>query len=116
MRIGIYGLGFELTGAIVRHVEDRVNRSLGNASDQVSGVSVRLGDINGDRGGADKRCSVIVSLRQLRTIVVEAVDRDLYAAVDEALARTRESVRRHVKRRRTLRREYANRALPRLVA
>src|SRR5688572_4691067 len=116
MRISIYGLGFELTEAIVRHVEERVNRSLGAASRQVSGVSVRLGDINGDRGGTDKRCRVVVSLRQLRTIVVEAVDRDLYTAVDDALARTGESVRRHVKRRRTLRREYAHRALPRLVA
>jgi ribosome-associated translation inhibitor RaiA len=115
MRITIHGLGFELTAAIVRHVEDGVNRSLDIASDQVSGVSVRLDDINGDRGGADKRCRVVISMRPLRTIVVEAVGRDLYAAVDEALARARKSVKRHVKRRRTLRREYANRSL-RLVA
>lgn len=116
MRITVCGLGFELTDAIVRHVEGRIKLSLATASDRISAVSVRLADINGSRGGIDKRCRIVIWLRYLRTIVVEAVDPDLYTAVDAAASRAKESVWRHIKRRRTLRREYANRSLRRLLA
>ncbi len=116
MRIRIQGLSFELTDAIVRHIEGRIKLSLGTASDQIAAVSVRLKDINGPRGGADKRCRIVVRLRPLRSIIVEAVGRDLYATVDEAAARAKEAVWRRLKRRRTLRREYANRGLHRLTA
>ena len=51
---------------------------------------VRLWDINGTRGGVDKACRVVVWLRGRGTIVVEAVDRDLYAAIDAAAAKLRE--------------------------
>lgn len=116
MRITVYSLSFELTDAIVRHVEGRTKLSLATASDRINAVSVRLADVNGSRGGIDKRCRLVIWLRHLRTIVVEAVDPDLYAAVDAAASRAKEAVWRHIKRRRTLRREYANRSLRRLPA
>ena len=116
MQITVYGLSFELTDAIVRHVENRIKLSLATASDRIKTVSVRLADINGNRGGIDKRCRIVIRLLNLRTIVVEAVDPDLYAAVDMAVGRAKETVWRHIKRRRTLRREYANRNLRRQPA
>lgn len=116
MRITVCGLNFELTDAIVRHVEGRIKLSLATASDRIDAVSVRLADINGSRGGIDKRCRIVMGLRPLRTLVVQAVDLDLYAAVDAAASRAKEAVWRHIKRRRTLRREYANRSVRRLPA
>src|SRR3954470_23274668 len=107
MRLDIVGRSFALTDAIVGHVTGRVRAAFGAAAGQVGVVSVRLSDINGARGGVDKRCRLVVGLRNLRTVVVEAVHADLYAAVDEAAGRAKEAVRRHVKRRRTLGREYA---------
>jgi ribosome-associated translation inhibitor RaiA len=116
MQITVYGLSFELTDAIERYVEGRIKLSLATASDRINTVSVRLADINGDRGGIDKRCRIVIWLRNSRTIVIEAVDPDLYAAVDAAASRAKEAVWRQIKRRRTLRREYANRGLRRLLA
>lgn len=116
MRMDICGLSFKLTEAIVRHIEGRIRLSLGTASDRINAVSVRLADINGSRGGIDRRCRIVVWLRDLGTIVVAAIDPDLYAAVDEAASRAKEAVWRHIKRRRTLRREYANRHLRRVLA
>jgi ribosome-associated translation inhibitor RaiA len=116
MRITVSGLSFELTDAIARHVEDRIRVSLGTASDRINAVSVRLSDINGSRGGIDKRCRIAVWMRHLRTVVVEAIDPDLYIAVDDAASRAKQAIWRGIKRRRTLRREYANRALRPVLA
>ncbi len=117
MRMTVYGLSFELTDAIVQHVEGRIKLSLGTASDRIDAVFVRLSDINGNRGGVDKCCRITVRLRHLRSnVVVEAVDRDLYVAVNQAAARAKHALWRQLKRRRTLRREYANRSLQSLAA
>jgi ribosome-associated translation inhibitor RaiA len=111
MRINLSGLSFQLTHAIERHVHARVSLALQSASDHIHGVAVRLRDINGSRGGVDQSCRIVVWLDTHSPVVVEAVEADLYAAVDAAAARAKEAVWRQLKRRQTLRREYANRDL-----
>lgn len=98
MVIDTRALGFGLTDAILRHVERRVEAALGFAARHVMTVTVRLDDVNGDRGGPDKRCRIVVTLRHHRVATVEAVDVDLYAAVDAAAHKARHAVLRDVKR------------------
>jgi ribosome-associated translation inhibitor RaiA len=109
-------LNFTLTAAIERHVKGRVKLAIRRASKSVSGVMVRLRDTNGKRGGIDKACRIAVWLRGGGTVVVEAVDRNLYAAVDAAAAKLREAIRRRLRRRRTLRREHALRRVRQVPA
>src|SRR5688500_10861867 len=97
MLIDTRTIGFPLTDALVQHVEARVESALGPFSCRVLKVTVRLDDINGSRGGVDKRCSVVVALRRHGVEVAEAVDADLYRAIDEAAARIRRSVARAAK-------------------
>jgi ribosome-associated translation inhibitor RaiA len=68
-----------------------------------------LEDVNADRGGVDKRCSVVVALRRRGTVVAESIHEDLYAAVDEVATRLRRSVKRAVKRRVALERKDSQR-------
>ena len=110
MRLNQFMQGLELTDANAEHAATRVQFALGTASDHISAVSVRMTDVNADRGGNDKRCRMVVDLRNLRTVVVEAMDADLYAAIDDVAAAAKEAVWRHVKRRQTLQREYASRS------
>jgi putative sigma-54 modulation protein len=98
MFIDTRAIGFSLTDAILRHVETRVESALGRFSPWVVRVAVRLDDVNADRGGEDKRCSIVVSLRRRGAVVAEAIRTDLYVAVDEAAARIRRSVKRAAKR------------------
>jgi ribosome-associated translation inhibitor RaiA len=112
----IHGINFLLTPPLLRHVKRRVKLALAPARPSVTGVRVRLRDLNGPRGGVDKRCRIVTRLRGRGSVVVDAVDRDLYAAVDAAAAKVREAVRRRRKRRRTLRREYAARRPQRQAA
>jgi ribosomal subunit interface protein len=104
-------LNFKVTTAIERHVDRRIRDAIGRASDSVTGTMVRLRDINGTRGGVDKACRVVVRVRGRSAIDVEAVDRNLYPAVDAAAAKLNRALRRHQRRRRTLRREHARRRM-----
>jgi len=104
MLIETRSLDFALTDAIRRHVESRVEMALGPVARWVRNVVVRVDDVNAGRGGVDKRCRIVATLRNRRSVVAEATHEDLYAAVDDAAARLRRSalvsVRRPITRQR----------------
>jgi ribosome-associated translation inhibitor RaiA len=104
MLIDVRTHGFEATDAILQHTRRRISSAVSGASRQVTRVTVRLGDINGDHGGVDKLCRIVAQLRSLRAIVVEAVRSDLYAALDHAAQRLKRAIGHHLGRRRVLRR------------
>lgn len=111
MQMDIHAQPFKLTTAIQQHVVQRVEHAIGMASKSVRGVMVRLLDVNGERDGVDKTCRIVVWLRRGAAVIVEAVDRDLYTAIDVASVKLRVALGRRLSRRRTLRREYASRPL-----
>jgi ribosomal subunit interface protein len=115
MFIDIRALDFDLTDAIRRHVESRVESALGAVTRQVLTVTARLEDVNAGRGGIDKRCRLVAALRRDGLIVAEATHADLYAAVDEAADRLRRSALRFVERKVTRSRKLPRRARPALV-
>jgi hypothetical protein len=73
---------------------------LGKFGAAIERVSVRVRDINGPRGGIDKICRVKVVLSRLPSVVVEQRDAAKQAAIDAALARTEQAVRRSLQRER----------------
>jgi len=100
MNIDIRTFGFAPTDAILAHVRRRVSAALGWAADAVGVVTVRLDDVNADRGGVDKRCRIVAPLRGRRSdCVADVVSNDLYAAVDEAASRVRRVAVRRLSRR-----------------
>jgi hypothetical protein len=50
-------------------------------------ASVQLSDINGPRGGVDKRCQLQFRTAKAGTVVITSVARDWVGALDGALAR-----------------------------
>lgn len=108
MRTQLFGQEFKPTAAIRRHVERRVALALGAAARAVTGIVVRVRDLNARHGGVDKRCRMVVGFPG-GSIAVGAVHRDLYAAVDAAAAKLRRAVMRRLRRRRTLRWQFDQR-------
>lgn len=111
MQMDIHARPFELTRALEQRVTQRVEQAIGTASRSVRGIMVRLLDVNGERRDVDMACRIVAWLRRDRAVIVEAVDRDLYAAIDAASAKLRVALGRRLNRRRTLRREHANRSM-----
>ena len=98
MNIDIKTLGFGLTSGLRDHVADRLRASLGRFAARVRQVTARLSDLNGPRGGLDKRCQLMLHVDGAVPIVVRDTEQDLYVAVDRAAERARRTLARQVQR------------------
>lgn len=100
MHIDIQARNFSLTNALSGHVKRRLGFALSSRDIHIQRVTVRLSDINGPRGGADKCCHIQVVLPQLPDVVIEDTEVDLYAAIDRAADRAGRTVDRRLARNR----------------
>jgi ribosome-associated translation inhibitor RaiA len=67
--------------------ERRVRFALRRLGWRVPRAEVRMSDVNGPRGGIDKRCQVELRTDGAGSVVVASVARDWRTALDNALAR-----------------------------
>src|ERR1700761_778570 len=58
----------------------------------ISKATVSLSDINGPRGGVDKRCQVQVQTPDAQPVVVTSIARDWRGALDLALSRAARAI------------------------
>ncbi len=98
MRVAIHANGFEMTGALREYTERRLASALGWARHHMRKLAVSLSDINGPRGGVDKRCKILVQLDSGREVIIDECEADLYAAIDRAAERADRAVVRQVER------------------
>lgn len=75
-------------------------------------ATVQLSDVNGPRGGVDKRCQVALRTDGRGTVVVTAIARDWRSALDGALSRASSLLLRLCRRRGRGLREQGQRAIP----
>jgi len=106
MEIDIQARNFSATRAMRAYIERRVDFALGTCYRHVMRILVRLSDINGPRGGNDKRCHLEVILPGQAPVVVEDTETDLYVAINRAAARAGRTVMRRLGRRRDINRIY----------
>ncbi len=92
----------DLDAAGRAYIRSKIGRRLGKFAASIERVSVRTEDLNGPRGGVDRLCRIKVTLKALPSVVFEARDAQLSAAVDGALAGVANTVRRAVQRRRVI--------------
>ena len=92
--------GFTTTASLKDYVGRRLGFALDRFEERIQRVQVRLSDINGPRGGSDKRCQLVVQMDDLPAIVVEDTNADLYIAIDKAIGRAVHTVSRNVARHR----------------
>ena len=100
MHIDIHASGFDLTEGLRDHTRRKLAFALGHAPLANGRVRVSLSDINGPRGGLDKRCQIHIPLPHHGPVVVEDTESDLYAAIDRAVERAGETLRRRLARQR----------------
>jgi ribosome-associated translation inhibitor RaiA len=68
-------------------VERRLRFVLRRLTPVVPRAEVQLSDVNGPRGGVDKRCQLEIKTDGAGTVVVSAVAQDWRTALNDALAR-----------------------------
>lgn len=81
------------------YTERRFRFSLRRFGHRVKRLRVSVEDLNGPRGGVDKRCRIIAEISPSGRLVIEEADVQIHEAVDRAADRLRRSIRRELKRR-----------------
>ena len=105
MQIDIQTRDFSLTDALHSHAERRLRFALTCCDNHIQRVVMRLSDINGPRGGADKRCHLQVVLDSPPDVVIEDIETDLYVAIDRATDRAGRTLVRKIGRQQSLLRQ-----------
>jgi len=100
MNIQIHVQDLVLTDGLREHVARRLAYALNHGSDSVSRIIVRLSDVNGPRGGVDKRCGIEIRLKGTKAVVIEDTEVDLYVAIDRAAERAGRTLDRRLARQR----------------
>ena len=93
MKIEIRSLNERIDQAQRDSIERRLLFALGRFGDRIRRVMVRLEDMNGPRGGLDKRCHVEVRMPGRSVLVVDVHDVELEPAVSRASQRIARRVR-----------------------
>lgn len=99
MRINIVQQGVELGPDMKDHVERRIQFALSRFATRIREVGVRLADVNGNRGGIDQHCRIIVQLIPKAKIVIEDIGADHREVIDRAADRAGRAVARELRRR-----------------
>ncbi len=98
MQLDIQARGFSLTEGLRSHCERRLRFALGPAGGRLRSVAVRLTDVNGPRGGVDKRCTLRAVLAGAPPVVIAQYETDIYVAIDRAADRIARSLARRTQR------------------
>lgn len=104
MKLFVVGETTSVTEGLHDFIRRRLHFALGRFAPEVERVTTRVGDVNGPRGGADKRCRMEVKLRGLAHVLSEARADDVEAAVAFAAERLGRGVARALERRHHTRR------------
>ncbi|MBI1347321.1 hypothetical protein GC163_13660 [bacterium] len=106
MRLNLTWKGVAKTPAVDRLLEHKLHYALDRFGHWVQSVDLAMEDMNGPKGGIDKRCRMAVSIPRHRSVVVDGRGEDLMAVVTDvidraatALSRVRD--RRHSRRQTT---------------
>lgn len=100
MDVCLVAKDFAFTPSLKEHAERRLELALNQVRHSVSRIVIRLGDLNGPRGGRDKVCQVSVVMPGHPEVVIREVQEDMYYAIDSAIKRAAYRAMRVLTRRR----------------
>lgn len=106
MQLEVRGVNYHLDDALKDHAERRLKFALGRFAARIRRLTVRLTDVNGPRGGLDKRCRIAVSLVPRGSVMVEGSGDDPLALVNGTAKRVARAVRRDLQKRRNRKSEF----------
>jgi putative sigma-54 modulation protein len=98
MEIRIFDGNIKTSEAQHEYIMNKVGTAAARLADATCMIDVRLLDINGPKGGVDKRCSIVVTPPGQSTLRVEEQAPDYYAAIDAAAAKLKQSLARTLER------------------
>jgi len=94
--------GVETSESLREHAVRRIHLHLSRFGSDLTGVVIRIGDVNGPKGGLDKRCRVTVRGPRVGSATLDEYSGDIWSAVDLALERVAQNVGRTLEKARSI--------------
>ena len=115
MRIQLIDGRIPTTPGMSAFVHARLTAALDRFASRIREVIVRITDVNGPKGGLDKRCIILATVGGGGQVIARSTDSDFYAAIGKAVATLKSLVGRRIQRGHTKNRDggVAGRSLPR---
>jgi ribosome hibernation promoting factor len=104
MKLEIRGLKIEITDSLRTYAQRRLAFALDRFAERIRTVRLKLDDMNGQRGGVDKRCQLAISLAHSSSITLESRASTVQGAVDRIASKVRSSIERRFMRKQEQRR------------
>ena len=98
MQIHVRVRGLAASSDLHRHAVGRVEQELRRVAHEITHVVVRITDLNGPKGGLDKRCSIVVQGPRVRALSIGQLSADAFAAVHLAAERLARALRREIRK------------------
>ncbi|MDP1651395.1 MAG: HPF/RaiA family ribosome-associated protein [Rhodocyclaceae bacterium] len=99
MQVQIQVKGLPGSSKLRRFALRKLNVALSRFSHVIQEATIRLADINGpDRGGVDKLCRVVLTMRNNSVLVIEDLGTDIAHTIDRVTDRLHQSVSRQLSR------------------
>lgn len=99
MQFEIHAKDIPISEPLRVHIERRFSFALERFAMRITKVCVNVGDLNGPKGGVDKRCRVAIVIMPSTTVVMEGRDSDIYAAIGRVADKAGRCIGRRLKRR-----------------
>lgn len=98
MQLTIYQTNVDATPSLLEYIDARIKKSLARMADQIDDITIRIADLNGPRGGEDKRCTIYVTLASSGATLIAETDSCIYRAVDKVTSRLKRVVSKKTRR------------------
>jgi ribosome-associated translation inhibitor RaiA len=102
VNVRIQSQGFDLTPAIEAHIRKQLGFNLASFDSYIVSVDVFMSDINGPKGGRDKKAVISVRLTSRLIVTVERTRSDMYATLTLVARQAGRSVRRTLSKHRRM--------------
>ncbi|QEG21573.1 HPF/RaiA family ribosome-associated protein [Mariniblastus fucicola] len=83
----------------VANVADKIGAVFSKFEADIVSVEVCVKDVNGPRGGVDKRCRLLIRLRRMKDVVASVQEDSVSRAISRAVRRAERAIKRKVQRR-----------------
>lgn len=98
MELTISTMKIDVTPDTISQIKEKTKKIFSRVRDNIMSVKLTIDDVNGPKGGVDKKCTVVVYCRGLPNIVVTNNEQSVVKAVNTALNRARNTLIKKLKR------------------
>ncbi|WDE08497.1 hypothetical protein SG34_031740 [Thalassomonas viridans] len=106
MELAVNTLNVEMTSEAISQIKQKARKVFSRVSDNIMAVKLTLDDVNGPKGGRDKKCMVIVHCHGMPSVVASNNEQSIIGAVNLALTKAHTALVKKIKRSQTNRPQF----------